>query len=100
MTRRTGFSAKMRTAAALLAAALLFAGEAHAQSSSGGGPLNFLNNIFSGPKGNQTANQPAARAARRRAARRQRTVALERRGRRLRPSPDDGERDPRGGGQF
>ncbi len=32
--------------------------------------------------------------------RRRRAAALERRGRRLRPSPDDGLRDPRGGGEF
>ena len=46
----------------MLAAALLFSGEARAQSASGGGPLNFLNSIFTGstPKGSQTANQPAA----------------------------------------
>ena len=60
MTERTGFLATKRTAAVMLAAALLLGGSAHAQSASGG-PLNFLNNIFTGstPKGNQTANQPA-----------------------------------------
>src|SRR6185437_7501935 len=60
MTRPTGFSANRRAATALLlAAALLCAGEAHAQSSSGGGPLNFLNNILTGPT---KANQPAPAA--------------------------------------
>src|SRR6185437_8199435 len=59
MTRSTGFSANRRAATALLASALLCAGEAHAQSSSGGGPLNFLNNILSGPT---KANQPAPAA--------------------------------------
>ncbi len=70
MTRRTVFLASRRTAAALLAAALLFfggallCGDADAQSSSGGGPLNFLSNIFTGSKGNQTTNpaQPGAAA--------------------------------------
>src|SRR5882724_11431052 len=54
--------ANWRTAA--LAAALLLSGEAHAQSS-GGGPLNFLDNLFTGAfsKGGQTApstSQPSA----------------------------------------
>ncbi|MDE2467657.1 MAG: lytic murein transglycosylase, partial [Bradyrhizobium sp.] len=59
MTERTGFLANKRSAALMLAAALLIGGRAHAQSSSGGGPLNFLNNIFTGStaRGNQTANQ-------------------------------------------
>src|SRR5712692_10222721 len=57
MTRRTGSLAKARTAAAIIAAALLVCGEARAQSSSGGGPLGFLDNIFTGSlsKGSQTA---------------------------------------------
>jgi lytic murein transglycosylase len=44
-------------AAVAAAAALLLSGPAHAQSSSGGGPLNFLDNLFTGTfsKGNQTA---------------------------------------------
>jgi membrane-bound lytic murein transglycosylase B len=47
-------------AAALLLAGQLLSGQAHAQSSSGGGPLNFLDNLFTGAfsKGGQTA--PAA----------------------------------------
>src|SRR6201996_1565057 len=62
MTKRTVFFANTRAAvAALLAATLLFAGEAHAQSSSGGGPLNFLNNIFSS-KPNQPAPAPSGAA--------------------------------------
>jgi membrane-bound lytic murein transglycosylase B len=65
MTERTGFLANKRTAALMLATALLLGGNAHAQSSSGGGPLTFLNNIFTGstPKGNQTANQDTNQAA-------------------------------------
>jgi membrane-bound lytic murein transglycosylase B len=65
MTERTGFLANKRTAALMLAGALLLGGKAHAQSSSGGGPLNFLNNIFTGstPKGNQTANPATNQAA-------------------------------------
>ncbi len=47
MTRRTARLAN-RTGAAILAAALLMCGEAGAQSSSGGGPLGFLDNIFTG----------------------------------------------------
>ena len=45
---------------AMVAAALLLSGQAHAQSSSGGGPLNFLDNLFTGAfsKGGQTT--PAA----------------------------------------
>src|ERR1700730_6500930 len=55
MTRRTGPSAKGRTGAAIMAAALLLAGEARAQSS-GGGFLNFFDNIFTGsaPKAGPT----------------------------------------------
>jgi len=56
--------ANWRTAA--LAAALLLSGEAHAQSS-GGGPLEFLDNLFTGAfsKGGQT---PPGAPARRRGA--------------------------------
>jgi peptidoglycan lytic transglycosylase B len=51
---------------ATLAAALLLSGEAHAQSA-GGGPLNFLDNLFTGTfsKGGQTAppaSQPGSTA--------------------------------------
>jgi membrane-bound lytic murein transglycosylase B len=57
MAEWTGRMANWRTAA--LAAALLLSGEAHAQSS-GGGPLNFLDNLFTGAfsKGGQTAPSP------------------------------------------
>ena len=79
----------------MVAAALLLCGEAQAQSS-GGGLSSFFGNIFSG-----SAKQPhAAAAAQPRPAAPARPHALERRGRRLRPSPDDRERDPRGGGEF
>src|SRR5215470_17389265 len=58
MTKRTDRMANWRTA--MVAAALLLSGQAHAQSSSGGGPLNFLDNLFTGAfsKGGQTT--PAA----------------------------------------
>ena len=58
MTERTDRMANWRTA--MVAAALLLSGQAHAQSSSGGGPLNFLDNLFTGAfsKGGQTT--PAA----------------------------------------
>lgn len=75
MTKRTGRLAKSQLRATILAAALLAAGlggEARAQSSSGGGPLNFLSNIFTGstgkgnsggnPGGNPEANQAAPSA--------------------------------------
>jgi membrane-bound lytic murein transglycosylase B len=62
MTRPTRRLAKRHLNAIILAAALALGGEARAQSSSGGGPLNFLSNIFTGStsKGNSTANQSAA----------------------------------------
>jgi len=52
-------AAKVRTGAVLLAAALLLCGEARAQSS-GGGPLDFLGNIFSGPSSKTGQTAPAA----------------------------------------
>src|SRR6202158_4119539 len=57
MTRRTEPLAKVRTGAVIIAAALLLCGEARAQSSGGGGPLGFLDNIFTGSlsKGGQSA---------------------------------------------
>ena len=62
-----------------------------AQSSSGGLP-DLFGNIFSGPKpANGATASPRRPTARR---------SLERRGRRLRPSLDDGGRDPPGGGEF
>jgi membrane-bound lytic murein transglycosylase B len=48
MTRPTGSLVNMRTAAALVAAALLVCGEARAQSSGGGGISNLFGGIFSG----------------------------------------------------
>ncbi len=57
MTRLTERSAKLRNGAAVLAALLLVCGEVRAQSSGGGGPLGFLDNLFTGSlsKGGQTA---------------------------------------------
>ena len=94
--------AKLRTGAVLIVTALLLCGEARAQSSGGGGPFSIFDSVFTGTlsKGSQTAppaQRPELGAG---ARRRQRAAALERRGRRLRRSPDDGERDPRGGGEF
>jgi membrane-bound lytic murein transglycosylase B len=60
MMRRIGPLANTRTATAVVAAVLLLCGQAHAQSSSGGGPLSgFLDNLFSGSKNSPTA-APAA----------------------------------------
>ena len=50
--------ANKRTGAAIIAAALLLCGQAYAQSSSGGGPLGFLDNIFS----SRPATAPGATA--------------------------------------
>lgn len=57
MTRRTGLSANRQTTAAIVAVALIACGGARAQSSGGGGPLGFLDNIFTGSlsKGGQAA---------------------------------------------
>src|SRR5256886_7156529 len=67
MVRRMELSMNRLTCAVLVAAALLFAGRAHAQSSSGGGLQNFFDNIFPGTisKGNQTApsGQPPGTSA-------------------------------------
>ena len=80
--------------AILIAAALLCSsGQSQAQPqapSSGNGISNFFGNIFSGPKSGpapQAAPGPDGGPA----------APLERRGRRLRPPPDDGFRDPGGG---
>jgi lytic murein transglycosylase len=56
MTRGTEPLAKLRAGALVLAAALLLGGKASAQSS-GGGPLSFFDNIFTGSisKGSQSA---------------------------------------------
>ena len=55
MTGPMALLAKMRSGAVMMTAALLLCGETHAQSS-GGGPLNFFGNVFTGSlsKGNQT----------------------------------------------
>src|SRR5260370_10616925 len=64
MTGRTKQLASRRTAAAMIAAALLLSGEACAQPSSGG-PLSFFDNIFTGTlsKGSQAAPSPQRPAA-------------------------------------
>ena len=62
MMRPTGRSAIARTGAVLLAATLLWCGEARAQSS-GGGPLDFLGSIFNGSKAGQTPPGAPAQAA-------------------------------------
>src|ERR1700684_2866757 len=112
MVRPAERSAKVRTGAVILAAALLLSGEVRAQSSSS--PLDFLGNIFSRNAQTAPSAQPGAPAPAQATPRprpppgpppptkshRQRAAAVERRGRRLRPSPDDGERDPRGGREF
>ena len=56
--------ANWQTSAILLIAALLVSGEAQAQSSSGGGPLGFLDSLFTGSlsKGGQAAPQPGSSA--------------------------------------
>src|SRR5258708_22217709 len=56
MSRRTERLAKVRTGGAIIVAVLLLGGEAPAQSS-GGGPLGFFDNIFTGSlsKGGQSA---------------------------------------------
>ena len=69
----------IRTGAIMLAAALLCPAARHAQSS-GNGLSNLFGNIFSGPKsGSAVAGAAGARP-------RAGAAALERRGRRLRPS--------------
>ena len=106
MTGSMARLAKLRTGAVIMTAALLLCGEARAQSSGGGGPFSIFDNIFTGslskgsqtaPPGQRTRNFGAGAAG---ARREQRAAAMERRGRRLRPSLDDRERDPRGGGEF
>src|SRR6476660_3524226 len=59
MTGRMKHLASIRTAAAMIAAALLLSGEAGAQPSSGG-PFSFFDNIFTGSvsKGGQAAPSP------------------------------------------
>ena len=82
-------------------AALLVSGEAQAQSlrrRAAGLSRQHLHRLAL--QGGQTAPPHRHPARGRPPARQQRAAALERRGRRLRPSPDDGSRDPRGGGEF
>src|SRR5260370_19730599 len=57
MMRRTGRLANRGTRAVIVAAALLICSDARAQSSGGGGPLAFFDNIFTGSlsKGSQAA---------------------------------------------
>src|SRR6202158_1497278 len=59
MTRRTEPLAKVRTGAVIIAAALLLCGEARAQSSGGGGPLGFLDNIFTGSLSKRGQSAPS-----------------------------------------
>ena len=56
MTGSMARLAKLRTGAVIMTAALLLCGEAHAQSSGGGGPFSIFDNVFTGSlsKGNQT----------------------------------------------
>ncbi|WP_291685993.1 lytic murein transglycosylase [Bradyrhizobium sp.] len=63
MRRRTGRLAKLRTGAAVMAAALLVFGQAHAQSSSGGGPLDFLDNLFTGSLSRGSQSPPSGQRA-------------------------------------
>src|ERR1700692_2752880 len=60
MTRRTGYLANLKTSAAAMAAALLVFGQAHAQSSSGGGPLGFLDNLFTGSLSKGSPSAPSS----------------------------------------
>jgi membrane-bound lytic murein transglycosylase B len=60
MTRPMETAAKVRTGAVILAAALLFCSGARAQSSGGGGPLDFLGNIFSGSSSKTGQTAPSA----------------------------------------
>ncbi len=88
MTNRAG--AIIIAAALVCSSQAVFVSRSHAQSS-GNGISNFLGNIF------QAEIRPGA-AGRARPGRR--PAALERRGRRLRPSADDRFRDPGGGGEL
>ena len=64
MTRRRGHLANRRNSVVLMVAALLLSGEARAQSSSGGGPLGFLDGIFtSSPSRGGQAAPPAGTMA-------------------------------------
>src|ERR1700704_4791746 len=62
MTRRTELLAKVRTGAVIIAAVLPVCGEARAQSPSGGGPLSFFDNIFTGSQTAPSAQRPGAPA--------------------------------------
>ncbi|MCK7474672.1 MAG: hypothetical protein MZV49_16385 [Rhodopseudomonas palustris] len=90
-----GKGMKQSAVAAVVMAASLASGAALAQS-----PLAVFDNLFTG-----SISQPSRPAAPQRAAvtlgvAAGRRAALERRGRRVRPSFDDRERDPRVGRQF
>jgi lytic murein transglycosylase len=56
MTQGAGWVAELRTGAAIVAAAFMACGGAHAQSS-GGAPLGFLDNIFTAPSRPGTSAQ-------------------------------------------
>ena len=60
MTGRTRLSAKARTGAILVAAALVWSGQAAAQSQDGNGISNFFGSIFSGSKSSTAAPPQAA----------------------------------------
>src|ERR1700760_4634166 len=60
MTERTKLSANARTGTILVAAALVWSGQAAAQSQGGNGVSNFFGNIFSGSKSSTSAPPQAA----------------------------------------
>jgi len=60
MTGRTRLLANARTGAILVAAALVWSGQADAQSQSGNGVSDFFGNIFSGQKSGTAASAQAA----------------------------------------
>ena len=60
MTGRTRLSANARTGAILVAAALVWSGQAAAQSQGGNAVSNFFGNIFSGSKSSTSAPPQAA----------------------------------------
>ena len=94
MTQRTAASMIHRTGTVVLRLMLLFGAASAHRHRPATAFRTCLGNIFSGQK-------PATPAQAQAGARpRQHAPALDRRGRRLRPSADDGERDPRGGGEF
>src|SRR3984885_15134849 len=60
MAGRTGLVAKLRTGAILVAAALVWSGQADAQSQGGNSVSDFFGNIFSGQKSGASAPPQAA----------------------------------------